>query len=137
MAISAAAPSLYLAINYVPKLDAFRNACRRLSFWSRLGLVLLMVALTLGTKWIFDTNPRDYHYLPLLLPVIATAIIFGFPWALFAVMVTALGADYFFALPEYSFVLTEWEDALGLAVFAVIGALVALLINDFRDFWDH
>ena len=90
--------------------------------------------MTLGAKWAFDANPRDYSYLPLLAPVIASAVVFGFGAALFAVIVTALGADYFLALPEYSFALTELEDALGLAVFATLGALVVLSIDGLLNF---
>jgi K+-sensing histidine kinase KdpD len=134
MLIGAALPGLILSFKSSPQLNAFRDACTRLPTWSRLSIVLLMVALTLGAKWLFDANPRNYNYFPLLLPVIVTAILFGIPWALFTVVVTTLAADYFVALPEFSFVLTEWEDALGLAVFAILGALAALLIDDFMDF---
>jgi K+-sensing histidine kinase KdpD len=134
MMVGAVVPSLIFSFKQRPRLKAFRDACRRLPSWSRLGLVLLMIALTLGAEWIFDANPRDYHDFPLLLPVIATAILFGFGWAMFTIVVTTLAADYFFALPEFSFVLTQWQDALGLAVFAILGALAALLIDDFLYF---
>jgi len=36
----------------------------------------------------------------------------------------------FYALPEYSFAITEWEDAAGLAVFAIIGGFIAFNIQE-------
>jgi uncharacterized membrane protein YeiH len=36
----------------------------------------------------------------------------------------------------FDFAITEWEDALGLATFGIIGALVALAIDEFFAFPD-
>ena len=134
MVVGAIAPSVILALKKSSRIEAFRIECQQLPRWSQFCLILLMIAITLGSKWVLDANPRDYSYLPLVIPVIASAVLFGFGSALFTIFVTALGADYFFALPEYSFILTEWEDALGLAVFAILGALAALAIDDFFNF---
>jgi uncharacterized membrane protein YeiH len=49
---------------------------------------------------------------------------------LFAVMLTTAWADFYYAPPIYDFAITEWEDAIGLAVFASLGALVALMIQE-------
>jgi len=67
-------------------------------------------------------------YVPLFIPAIASSVLFGFGTRLFAVVVTAIAADYFCALPEYSFSITEWED-----VFAILGGLAALVIDSFRE----
>jgi hypothetical protein len=50
---------------------------------------------------------------------------------LFAVVFATLWADFRYALPEYDFAITEWEDATGLATFAILGALIAFIIQEF------
>jgi Domain of unknown function (DUF4118) len=53
--------------------------------------------------------------LPLVAPVIVSAIPLGFGPGLLAVVLATLWADYRYALPEYDFAITEWEDVAGLA----------------------
>jgi len=62
--------------------------------------------------------------------VILSAIFLGGGPALVAVVVSTIIADYVYALPEYSFAITEWEDAAGLAVFAIIGGFIAFNIQE-------
>ena len=137
MLIGATAPSVFFALNRNPRTEAFRDSCQRLPRWSRFSLVLLMIIVTLAANLALGVNPRDCSYLPLLIPVVASAVLFGFGEGLFAVVLTAIAADYFFALPEYDFAITEWKDALGLAVFAILGALAALAIDGLRDIGKH
>jgi hypothetical protein len=47
-----------------------------------------------------------------------------------------MAADFFFAPPVFDFGITEWEDVLGLATFGIIGALLALAIDEFFAFPD-
>jgi K+-sensing histidine kinase KdpD len=61
-----------------------------------------------------------------LLPILISAILFGFATSLFGVIDSIAAADFFFAPPVFDFQITEWEDVLGLAAFGIIGALVAL-----------
>src|SRR5262245_40488113 len=98
--------------------------------WIRILVSLLLVGACLFVLDQLDVNPRDYHYLPLLPPVILSAIFLGFGPALFAVIVSTVIADYVYAPPEYSFAITNLEDMAGLGAFAILGAVIALLIND-------
>ena len=93
--------------------------------WLRIVVALFLIAITLFVVHTINVNPRDYHYLPLLPPVILSAILLGFGPALVAVVVSTVIADYVYAPPEYSFAMTEWEDAAGLAVFAILGGVIA------------
>jgi K+-sensing histidine kinase KdpD len=79
-----------------------------------------------------DINPRDYAYVPLLLPVVLAAALFGFGYGLLTVVICTIAADYLFALPVYDFAITEMEDAIGLSIFAILGACMAWGV--FRSF---
>jgi K+-sensing histidine kinase KdpD len=83
----------------------------------------------------FDFNPRVACYLPPLPSVFICAVLFGFGASLFAV-IASIVADFFFASPVFDFGITEWEDVLGLVAFGIIGALVALAIDEFFSFPD-
>ncbi len=102
--------------------------------WLKLGATLLMVAATVTVCLLLDYNPRVAYYLPLLPAVLVSAVLFGFGSGLFAVVLGVVAADYFFAPPVFDFAITEWEDALGLAVFGIVGAFLALLIAEFLSF---
>jgi hypothetical protein len=92
--------------------------------------VLLMIGVTLAIYLASGLNPRDYGYAPLLPPVILASLLFGFGHGLLAVIICTVTADYLFALPEFDFVITDVEDAVGLAVFAILGAFIALAIHN-------
>jgi K+-sensing histidine kinase KdpD len=112
----------------------FQHQTRKVSSLSLLlktAIVLLIIVATLVVEWAIGINPRDYGYVPLLPPVILAALLFGFPQGMLAVIVCTVIADYLFALPEYDFRITEMEDAVGLAVFAVLGAFFALIAQQF------
>ena len=130
MVAVATAPSLMFAFVSTPKIDAFRYRCGRWPRWSKYGLILLMVAIALGTKRILDSDPRHYGYLPMLAPVGVSGILFGLGSALFTLIVTIIAADIFFILPPSTFALTNWEDVGGLLVFATLGAGTALAVDE-------
>jgi K+-sensing histidine kinase KdpD len=98
--------------------------------WAKVVVTLLLIAVTLLVVHALNVNPRDSAYLPLLPPVILSGIVLGFGPALLAVVVSTIIADYIYALPEYSFAITHWEDAAGLAVFAILGGVIALIIHE-------
>ena len=106
------------------------------SNWVKGGVVLAMVGVTVAACLAFNFNPRAAYYLPLLAPVLISAVLFGFGASLFSVIVGIVAADVFFAPPVFDFAMTEWEDALGLATFGIIGALVGLAIDEFFSFPD-
>jgi K+-sensing histidine kinase KdpD len=115
--------------------DPVINLRSRLSLagWMKPAVVLLLVAITLGAIRIVGINPRDYGYVPLLFPVIVSSILFGFGQGLLAVIVCILMGDYLLALPVYDFRISQPEDAIGLAVFALLGGAVAWVIDEMRD----
>jgi K+-sensing histidine kinase KdpD len=94
---------------------------------------MVLVVLTLGVIRIAGINPRAYAYVPLMLPVIASSILFGFSYGLLALIAGTLAADYFFALPVYDFSFGELEDTIGLAIFAIFGAAAAWIIDEIRE----
>ncbi len=97
----------------------------------KLGIVLLMIGATLVAIWVGNINPRDYAYVPLLPPVLLTAAFFGFGYGVLAIVLCTTAADYFFLLPVYDFQITHIEDLMGLSVFAVLGACLAWVIQQF------
>jgi hypothetical protein len=92
---------------------------------AKVAFVLLMIGATLAVEWAIKINPRDYAYVPLLPPVVLAAVLFGFAHGLLAVVVCTIIGDYLFALPVYDFAITQIEDAVGLSIFAVLGASMA------------
>ena len=89
------------------------------------GLILLMIGATVAALWVWNINPRDYAYVPLLPPVLLTAALFGFGHAVLAIVLCTAVADYFFSPPVYDFRITNVEDLVGLSVFAGLGACLA------------
>jgi K+-sensing histidine kinase KdpD len=117
-------------------LVRLRSRTQKQSGWLKGTIVLVLVAANVAVCLGFRFNPRVAYYLPLLIPVLVSAVVFGFGSGLFAVVVSVAAADFFFAPPGFDFSVTEWEDVLGLAVFGVIGAFAALMIDEFFSFPD-
>ena len=132
MIVCAIAPSIMLALyeSYEHPATLVGWIRWRISPRIKILTALLLVGMTLFVLHLLNLNPRDYAYLPLLPAVILSAIFLGGGPALVAVVVSTIIADYVYALPEYSFAITEWEDAAGLAVFAIIGGFIAFNIQE-------
>lgn len=92
---------------------------------SKVPLVVLLTAIYFAIEAAFYINPRDYAYLPLVPLVIASTALFGFGSGLLATILSVLVADFFFVPDIYSFEIHEWEDAVGLAIFAIAGSILA------------
>jgi K+-sensing histidine kinase KdpD len=136
MTLCAIAPSIMIALyqSGEPR-PTFRAWIRwEIPPWIKVLAALALVAVTLFVVHTLDVNPRDYYYLPLLPSVILSATFLGFGPALVAVVVSTVIADYVYAPPEHSFAITEWEDAAGLAVFAILGGFIALIIHEIISF---
>jgi Domain of unknown function (DUF4118) len=138
--IAAAAPSgillFFSDLGGTPFVRLRRLTQQRRSPLMKAGVVLVMIGITVAACLAFDFNPRVAYYLPLLPSVLISAICFGFGTSLFTVIASIVAADFFFAPPVFDFGITEWEDALGLATFGIIGALVAVAIDEFFAFPD-
>jgi hypothetical protein len=109
---------------------------RLMPSWAKIVTVVFLVALSLAVIRIARINPRDYAYLPLVVPVIVAAACFGFGQGLLAIVLCTVVADYLFALPKYDFRITDWEDAIGLAVFGIIGATFAWCVDELLSLGD-
>jgi K+-sensing histidine kinase KdpD len=133
--IAAVTPSILLLF-YDLGQSRRRSQRWRRSNWIKAVVVLAMVGITVVTCLAFDFNPRVAYYLPLLAPVLISAVLFGFGTSLFSVILGIVAADFFFAPPAFDFAITEWEDVLGLATFGIIGALLGLAIDEFFSFPD-
>lgn len=110
--------------------DPFGRIRVTLTTFSKVLLVLLLTAISFGVEAAFDVNPQDYAYLPVVPLIVASTALFGFGAGLFAVILSSIIAAYFFIPPIYSLAIYEWEDAIGLAIFAILGSLVALGIHE-------
>jgi hypothetical protein len=122
-------PPLLITFGWIELPNAVRWLRRR-SISVRSVVALALVVLSFVTMYALGVNPREYAYAPLLVPVIVTAFLFGFGPGLFAVMLASAGADFYYAPPLYEFAITEWEDAIGLALFASLGTLMALMLRE-------
>jgi K+-sensing histidine kinase KdpD len=132
----AIAPSMMIA-SYEPRerrLTVLGWIRWRASPWLKVIMALLLVALTLFALDAFNVNPRDYAYLPLLPAVVVSALLLGFGPALVGVVAGTLISDYVYAPRPYSFAATEWKDAAGVAVFAILGAINAWMIQQIISF---
>jgi hypothetical protein len=83
----------------------------RMSRVAKVTLVLLMIAATLTVEWSININPRDYAYVPLLPPVLLSALFFGFGHGVLAIVICTIIADYFFSLPVYDFRIAEMKTS--------------------------
>jgi K+-sensing histidine kinase KdpD len=117
MILCAIAPSIMIVLfqRGEPRSTSLAWIRWEISPWIKVIAALVLVVATLFVVHTLNINPRDHYYLPLLPPIILAAIFLGFGPALFAVVVSTVIADYVYAPPQYSFAITEWEDAAGLA----------------------
>ncbi len=95
----------------------------------RVVLPIGVVALVLGLKLIaVESLARGVPFLLLLLPVIVAAWYGGAASGLFATVLAAAGAGYFFLRPYGAFGLPDQPAALHLSLFVLEGSLVALFV---------
>lgn len=98
------------------------------SFTFRFGIAAASVALAIVLRLLLaPVLGEQYVFSPILLAVLVTAWIGGFRPALAAVVLGALGADLFLLQPRGSFHPDGLADHLGLFLYLLTGAGVALL----------
>jgi PAS domain S-box-containing protein len=98
------------------------------------GLALAAAAAATGTR--LALNPmlgENSPYLPFVLAIIVTARFGGRGPSLAATVLSTLSAWYFFVEPYYSFAMPKAAAMGGLALFAVIGVIISLLISQVRQ----
>jgi hypothetical protein len=123
------APALVITFGWIALPEPLRWLRRR-SMLLRFPMALCLLVLSFLIMHALGINPREYAYAPLLAPVIVTAFLLGFSPALVVVAFATAAADYYYTPPIYDLLIAEWEDILGLAVFASLGALVSLIIQE-------
>jgi PAS domain S-box-containing protein len=94
----------------------------------------LAVSLAWGVRWMLDPvlGTRG-PYLPFALAVIVAARFGGRKPAIAATAASALVVEYFFLEPRYSLALTDPTEAGSLALFVVVGVLIAMLVGHLRE----
>ncbi|HXW59845.1 MAG TPA: ATP-binding protein [Solirubrobacteraceae bacterium] len=100
---------------------------RRLAGWAlaTVGIALFGVALSP----LQSTFGLPGGLLCLLLGVVAVAVIGGVPPAVAATLIAAVVADYFFTPPVHSLRIAHAADAVAIAVFFSVAALVSALVD--------
>jgi hypothetical protein len=93
-------------------------------------LAALLTAGYFGIENVFDINPRDLVYLPLVPLVIASTLFFGFEYGFLVTILSTAIADYFYVPALQSLKVDQWEDAIGLVTFVIAGSLLAFGISN-------
>jgi two-component system cell cycle sensor histidine kinase/response regulator CckA len=95
---------------------------------SRYGCAVASVAVAIGARLLLDpVLGQQVPFPTILLAVLVTAWYGGFRPALLAVVLGALGADFFLLAPRGSFELVGIEQQVALALFVFAGLAIALL----------
>ena len=89
-----------------------------------LSLVALTTVAALGLVPFTGPNPIDLLY---LIPVIATATLFGLRPALTASLAAALAYNFFFLEPLYTFTISDPQNAITFVILAAVGVAASHL----------
>ena len=98
---------------------------------TRAAFVFILIAITLIVEQSLGINPRAYNYLPFLPAVVASNILFGAGFALFAASLSLLMADYLFAAPVSDLSAPLSEQIAVFVSFGAIGAALAWILVSF------
>lgn len=88
------------------------------------GAVLLAIAVGLGLQVVI---PAAHLALLFVLPVVATAVAFGWRVSMVTAVAGALAFDFFFTEPKYSLAIASPADIWTVALLLVISAMVSTL----------
>jgi two-component system, OmpR family, sensor histidine kinase KdpD len=98
--------------------------------WATRGIAFAAATVTLTTvlAWIVApfTGPNSIDLL-YLLPVIATATLFGLRPSLFASLAAALAYNFFFLLPLYTFTIEDPQNMVTLVVLVIVATVASQL----------
>lgn len=108
MLICLLAPPILITFGWVELPESIRRLRDR-SVWIRFTLAISLVVLCFIAMETLGVNPREYAYVPLLVPVIVSAFLLGFGPGLSAVILATVWADFYYAPPVFDFAITEWE----------------------------
>jgi two-component system, OmpR family, sensor histidine kinase KdpD len=102
-------------------------ATRDISFG--IGLVALTTAAALSIRTFIGTNAVDLLY---LLPVIATATLFGLRPSLVASVAAALAYNFFFLEPVHTLTISEPQNVVTLVVLTIVAVVASQLAGRLR-----
>jgi two-component system, OmpR family, sensor histidine kinase KdpD len=94
-----------------------------------LGMVALTTAAAIGVRPMLGPNPIDLLY---LIPVIATATIFGLRPSLVASFAAALAYNFFFLPPIYTFTISDPQNLVTLLVLIAVAVVASQLAGRLR-----
>ncbi|MGI5231040.1 ATP-binding protein [Actinoallomurus sp. CA-142502] len=102
--------------------------------WTRRGVGFGLAVAGLPLLTLLLANLRGQlslasDILLFLVAVVAVALAGGLYAALFAAVAGSLLLNYFFTPPIHEFTISEWENALALAAFVVVGAAVSVVVD--------
>lgn len=94
----------------------------------------IMVALALGTaECLPAATAVSVAALMLLVPVWASALIYGWPQSLVAAVEAAAVYNFFFIPPLYTFVIAGWPNVLALIIFMAVATSGSVLAGRVRE----
>ena len=105
---------------------------RKLPLWSRYLLATLMVLITLGVRFAVADVLVGYPFILFFPAIVASAVLFDRGTGIYASILSAAVARYFFMEPSYSFVIEDAGTGIAITVFLLVSVLIAVLIEALR-----
>ena len=114
-------------------IQDFRTKVLNPSAAYRYGVAVIVVMTTVAVRSALDPllGPNA-PYLPFALAVLLVGRFLGRGPAFLATALSTLSITFFFIAPRYSLVIADPAAAAGLALFAVVGVLISLLLGNVR-----
>lgn len=97
------------------------------------GATLFVAAATLLCRTLADWLPNASLPLVFLVPVLVSAIRYGFWAGLFAAVLAFFGYNFFFVEPRHTLSVARPEDALALGIFLLVAAVTGVLAGRMRE----
>ena len=107
-----------------PDESALKRPIKWHGVWAGLAMVGLTTALSYGIASVIGPNSVDLLY---LVPVIATATLFGLRPALIATFAAALAYNFFFLPPLYTFTISDPQNAITFLVLTGVAIVASQL----------
>ena len=118
----------------------YARRSRRFPMWARYAITTLIVLIAFGIRLSLWQGVAGYPYLVFFPAIILVSILFDHGAGIYAVVLSALLAIYFFVDPIGSLSVTHPDDVIGIAVFLVTAITTAILIEAlhraFHDMWE-
>jgi two-component system sensor histidine kinase KdpD len=97
------------------------------------GATVFVAAATLLCRALADWTPSESLPLVFLVPVLVSAIRYGFWTGLLAAALAFVGYNFFFVEPRHTLSVARPEDALALGIFLLVAAVTGVLAGRMRE----